>query len=129
MIQITLARLITLGLLLLNVALVTAAQVLLKAGTVKFAAVSQSKGVVSAFFKIIVNPYIMGGTSCYVLSLVLWIYILTRAKLSMAYPIMSLSYVTVMVLSVLLFRENINFNQWIGALLIVVGTSLIFIFK
>lgn len=114
---------------MLNVCLVSAAQVLLKFSTGKFAGLKETKNIATIFWKIISNPYLVSGTACYVMSLVLWVYILTKAQLSIAYPLMSLSYVVVMILSVLFFRENINFVQWIGALFVVMGTSLIFVFK
>jgi drug/metabolite transporter (DMT)-like permease len=128
-IKITLAKFITLGFLLLNIGLVSAAQILLKFGTEKFGSIVGNNNTLVALIKIATNPYILAGTSCYVLSLVLWIYILTRAQISVAYPVMSLSYITVMGLSIMFFKEAINLTQWTGALFIVIGTSLIFLFK
>lgn len=129
MLNITSAKLLAFSLIMLNICLVSAAQILLKFSTGSLGTLKESKNIINILGKIISNPYLVSGTTCYVLSLILWVYILTKAQLSIAYPLMSLSYVTVMILSVLFFKENINFAQWIGALLIVAGTSLIFIFK
>lgn len=127
--MITIQRLITLGLILVNVALVSSAQLLLKIGAGKITSVIDKNHLFESVIKVVFNPYLFFGTSCYVVSLVLWIYVLTRAQLSLAYPIMSLSYVAVMLLSVLFINESVNLPQWGGALLIVIGTSVIFLFK
>lgn len=129
MLKITSVRLLSFSLIMLNIFLVSAAQVLLKFSTEGLSGLKNNKSILSIASKIISNPYLMSGTGCYVLSLVLWVYILSKSQLSIAYPMMSLSYVTVMILSVFLFKENINFVQWAGAILVVIGTSLIFIFK
>lgn len=126
---ITISRLITLGLLLLNVVLVSSAQLLLKMGSSKVASLMNKDHLINSFFKIAFSPYIFFGILCYVFSLILWIYIMTRAQLSVAYPFMSLSYVVVMILAVLFVNETVNLPQWGGAVLIVIGTSVIFFFK
>lgn len=116
-------------LILFNVLLITGAQLALKMGSTGIIGVNKSGGLLQFIFKTISNPYLIAGTLLYVLSLVLWIYILTKAKLSFAYPIMSLSYIAVMFFSFYFFKENVNLYQWIGGFLIVSGVTLMFVFK
>ncbi len=126
---ITPARLIILGLILINVALVSSAQLLLKIGSSRVGWIIGNNDKIVALIKIALDPYIFFGTSCYVISLILWIYILSRTQLSVAYPLMSLSYVVVMLLSIVVMKETVNFPQSIGAFFIVIGISMIFLSK
>lgn len=125
----TVSRIVTLSLLCVNVALVSSAQLLLKIGAGKVNSLFDRGHLFMSSLRIMFNPYIFFGTFCYVVSLVLWIYILTRSQLSISYPFMSLSYGVVMILSILFLNEVVNLPQWGGFLLIVAGTTVIFFFK
>ncbi|MFC1616522.1 EamA family transporter, partial [Patescibacteria group bacterium] len=113
----------------INVILVSFAQILLKIGTGKVEKIFGEKNIFISLSKIFSNPQIFIGTSLYVISLILWLYILSRSRLSMAYPIMSMSYIFVMVLSIYFLKENVGLMQWLGAFLVITGISLIFISK
>lgn len=55
----------------------------------------------------------------------LWIYMIKRFPLSIAYPLGSLTYVFGMVAAIIFFHESIPATRWLGALLIVLGCCLI----
>ncbi|MCQ2974071.1 MAG: EamA family transporter [Bacteroidales bacterium] len=59
---------------------------------------------------------------CMGLATLLWFYILRHFEFSIAYPLISFSYVFGMIASVLIFKENIPTTRWIGLGLIVSGT-------
>ena len=122
-------RLLAPSLLLLNVGLVSCAQIFLKIGALKIQGFLGRFTFGEILLKIIFNPQLILGTFFYVCSLILWVYLLTRIRLSVAYPIMSLSYVTVMAFSFFFFKESVNGWQWGGATLIILGTYIIFSFK
>lgn len=115
-------------LIVLNVFLITAAQLFMKYGAdaITHSQIPLKNGLISVLAKIS-NPYIILGGIAYVSSFLLWIYILTKNPISFVYPIMSLSYITVMVFSIFLFRESVVIYQWIGVFLIISGTFLIFL--
>ncbi len=73
------------------------------------------------------NIYIWIAVICYVLGLVFWLFILSKVKLSVAYPITALVYVLVVFSSWLLLKEEIGVYQIVGTGLIVFG--LLFMFK
>lgn len=62
---------------------------------------------------------------CYGGASLLWMYILKHFPLSVAYPLVSLSYVLGMVAAVLVFHEQVSLTRWIGLALIVAGVALI----
>ena len=56
---------------------------------------------------------------------VLWFYIVKRFPFSMAYPMVSLSYVMGMFAAIIFFHEQIPMTRWIGVFLIMSGCILI----
>ena len=55
----------------------------------------------------------------------LWFYIIKHFPFSMAYPMVSLSYVLGMVAAILVFHEEVSPTRWLGVLLIMAGCYLI----
>ena len=56
---------------------------------------------------------------------VLWFYIIKHFPFSMAYPMVSLSYVIGMFAAIIFFHEQIPMVRWIGVFLILTGCVLI----
>lgn len=55
----------------------------------------------------------------------LWMYILRHFDFSMAYPMISISYIFGMLVAVFLFHEVVPLTRWIGVFLIVAGVILV----
>jgi multidrug transporter EmrE-like cation transporter len=62
---------------------------------------------------------LLGGLAVYGLSTVLLILALRNSELSLMYPIIALTYVWVMILSVVIFHESLNAFKVLGVLVIV----------
>lgn len=58
---------------------------------------------------------------CYGIGSLLWMYIVKNYPLSMAYPLISLSYVFGMIAAVLFFHETVSLTKWIGVFFIITG--------
>ena len=71
------------------------------------------------FFRL--NPYIVVGYSCLVLRGIIWVFILRRIELSVAYPLLSTSFVIVLIFSYYLFGEQIPPLKVIGTFFIIAG--------
>ncbi len=71
------------------------------------------------------NVSVMSGFGCYGLSTVLYLSVLARLELSLAYPTVSLGYVLVMILSRIVFHEPVNRTRWLAAGLICLGVVLV----
>lgn len=76
-------------------------------------------------FKIIYNYKLVFGIMLYGVSAVIYVWALKYGRLSLLYPITSLSYVWVSLLSVKFLKENMNNYKWIGISLIILGVILI----
>jgi drug/metabolite transporter (DMT)-like permease len=79
----------------------------------------------STFISLIWNPYFLGGGLLYVLATGLWVMILSKLPLHIAYPMQSLCYILAALLSYFVFKENITIQQWMGMMAIMFGVYLI----
>jgi multidrug transporter EmrE-like cation transporter len=114
------------GLVLLGVLLNAAAQLLLKAGTnaighFEFSAAN----VLPIGWKVATQPYIVGGLSCYVVSVAIWILALSRVEVSIAYPMLSIGYVVNAAAAYFLFGEAVSVQRLVGIGIIVLGVYVV----
>ena len=58
-------------------------------------------------------------------SSILWMYIVKHFPLSVAYPMISLSYVFGMLAAIVFFHEQVSTAKWLGVALIMAGCCLI----
>jgi multidrug transporter EmrE-like cation transporter len=117
---------VSLGLIMAGVLLNAAAQLLLKAGTnavghFEFTA----QNLVPVGMKLGLEPHILGGVACYVVSLVVWIMGLSRVPVSIAYPMLSIGYVVNALAAWYLFGESLTAQKLVGIAFIVAGVFLV----
>ena len=55
----------------------------------------------------------------------IWFYIIKHFDFSQAYPMISISYVFGMLAAMVIFRETIPLNRWVGVALIISGVILV----
>ncbi|MGY1696329.1 EamA-like transporter family protein [Geodermatophilus saharensis] len=113
------------GLVLIGVLLNAGAQLLIKAGTNALGTLVSPDGPVQTVFRIVFQPYILGGLLSYVVSVAVWIVVLSRVPVSVAYPMLSIGYVVNAVLGYLLFREELGVLKIVGILVIILGVILV----
>ncbi len=114
------------GLILFGVLLNAGAQLLLKAGTRTIGQFDFS--MTNAWpigLKVASNPHIIGGLSCYVISVVVWILALSRVEVSIAYPMLSIGYVVNAGLAWWLFGEAVTPMRLLGIAIIMLGVLLV----
>ncbi len=80
-------------LLFFNVCLAVMGQVLLKQGMIDVGRVGSLKAVIPMLIRALLNPFVIGGIAVYGFTTAIWLVILSRVKLSVAYPMISLGYV------------------------------------
>ncbi len=117
---------VSFSLILTGVLLNAAAQLLLKAGT---NAVGHFEfhfdNLVPIGLKLALQPHILGGMTCYAISLVVWIMALSRAPVSIAYPMLSIGYVINAFVAWQWFGEPLSAQKLLGISVIVVGVYLV----
>jgi multidrug transporter EmrE-like cation transporter len=77
--------------------------------------------LLKALPRIFTDLYVLGGISIYVLSTVLWLWVLSRVPLSFAYPCISVSYIIIIVAGKFVFRERIDGWKIAAIILILIG--------
>ena len=102
--------------------LLTMGQVLMKFGLTKAGDFSWTGPY---FRRLFVNWQFACCGLCYAAASVLWMYIIKRFPFSMAYPMVSLSYVMGMFAAIIFFHEDIPAVRWVGVGLILTGCVLI----
>ncbi|OGF97804.1 MAG: hypothetical protein A2Z06_00630 [Candidatus Glassbacteria bacterium RBG_16_58_8] len=70
------------------------------------------------------NPFVLLGYILYGISSLSWLIILSRVELSLAYPMISIGYVLVVILSRVLFDEHVTLLRFAGTLVICFGVFL-----
>ncbi|RNF38250.1 EamA family transporter [Planococcus salinus] len=109
-------------LVLCNTLILVSGQFLWKIGMERQAdAFSSVFSVVKLFF----TPFIFSGLAMYGLATVLWLFILTKVPLSIAYPLQSSAYVIAVVGAFFIFGESITPWKIAGVCFIMLGVSII----
>lgn len=71
------------------------------------------------------NLKMIAAVACFVSSMVMWLFVLRKLELSIAYPMVSMGYVFVLILSVCLLHEDIYLTKLIGTGLIITGVIVL----
>jgi drug/metabolite transporter (DMT)-like permease len=111
-------------LIVLTVLINTIGQFMVKSGVNRVGAVSLLDA--HAIFRALSSWLVIGGFCVYFVSALVWISILSRAELSWAFPILSLSYVLTVLLSPVLLNESFSAQRLVGTLVICFGVFLVY---
>ncbi|MDA8100582.1 MAG: hypothetical protein M0042_13275 [Nitrospiraceae bacterium] len=71
------------------------------------------------------NLFIWGGFLCYVISVIVWLLVLSRVEVSFAYPLLSVGYIVNAVAGYYLFQENLSITRISGIVIICVGVYFV----
>lgn len=112
-------------LLFFNVLLTVIGQILFKHGMNTVGRVNNIRDVLEKLTQAFLNPYVLSGIAIYGFTTLVWLVILSRVKLSIAYPLLSSGYVLSILFSWLFFKESIPKIRIIGAMIICIGVYLV----
>ena len=101
--------------ILTGVLLNAGAQLLLKAGTN-----ARPLGLALA-----IEPHILAGLACYVVSVVVWVIGLSKVPVSIAYPMLSIGYVVNAIAAYYLLGESVTPMRLAGIGIIIVGVFIV----
>lgn len=119
-------NLATFGFVVTGVLLNAIAQLLLKAGTKSVGAIHLTlDNWLPIGLKLALQLPIIGGLTCYVLSVGLWIIALSRVDVSVAYPMLSLGYVVSALGAWYFFGEAISLQRMAAIAIILVGVAVL----
>lgn len=114
-------------LILISVLMSSLAQIVLKAGMSSTSVVRGLDGGLqwATVLSIATNPYVIGGLAIYFASAVVWLLVLARVEVSLAYPFVGLGFIVTMVLGWWLHGDALNPMRIAGTLLIATGVAVL----
>lgn len=113
-------------LILIGVLLNACAQLLLKAGMSQIGHFNFSlSNVIPIGLKVMGNPPILTGLFAYVFSVGVWLLVLSRVQVSVAYPMLSIGYVVNAIAAYYLFGESLSLVRMTGIFIIITGVYLV----
>jgi multidrug transporter EmrE-like cation transporter len=117
----------TFAFIITGVLLNAAAQLLLKAGTngLGGAIHINAQNWFSTGVKVFTQLPILAGLACYVISLLVWIIGLSRADVTVAYPMLSLGYVAAAFGAWIFLGEAVSLQRMLALGVIVAGVALL----
>lgn len=111
---------ITISVILLSVALNATAQLLIRVsvrGGIELSPSDAWRDLVT----LALQPTLVVATTCFIVSLVTWVYVLSRAETSFAYPFLSLGFVMVAIIGHFFLNEAVSPQRMAALLLIMSG--------
>ncbi|TGE39956.1 hypothetical protein E4K67_02970 [Desulfosporosinus fructosivorans] len=109
---------------LFSIILGATGQFLFRLGMLHYGKVTVT-GIWGQLGAIIFTPAIFLGFSCFGISSILWLVVISRWELSYAYPLVALGYVLAILYGTLLLRETLTLPKIVGSVLILAGISVL----
>lgn len=116
-----------LSLITISVLISSLAQIMLKIGMNRFAmtATFQIENLVSSLMAVFANSYVLGGLFCYGLGAIVWLAVLSRVEVSVAYPFTGLGVAFTAILAYVVLGENLGMQRLLGTTLVMAGVILV----
>lgn len=111
-------------LILVGVALNALAQVCLKKGLQAAGGMSLEHGAVAMLLRVFLQPWVLAGLTCYVVSLVVWLGALSMVDVNFAYPFLALGFIANALLAKAWLGEVIPPLRYVALAVIVAGVAL-----
>jgi drug/metabolite transporter (DMT)-like permease len=122
----TIPLLVILGLIIVTDLCDTVSQLVLKSSInqLKFQ-VDSIKKIIHFLLRLALVPRVWIGLVFSLFSLLLWLFVLSKADLSLAYSMDSLRYVFITFASVVVLKEHVGKMRWMGIAAIVIGIMMV----
>ncbi len=103
-----------------------AAQLLLKEGMNRIGQFAFSwANIAPISLQVVSNPFVLGGLLVYLVAVSVWLLVLSRTSVALAYPMLSLAYIINAIAAYYLLGEDLNIAQIVGIGVIILGVYLI----
>lgn len=117
-----LQMLFTLLIAFVAILLLVGGQTLLKVGLNDVGGVSLFAGdPIGSLLSLFRTPWVILGFVCYGVSSILWLDVLSKLDFSLAFPMVSLTYVFQLLIGRFIFHEMVGLDRVVGVLLILSG--------
>ena len=115
-----------LSLILSSVALNAFAQLFIRQGMLKLGKISlNAEQIFNMVLAVFTNIYLLAGMFSYAISIILWMVVLSKVNVSIAYPFLSIGYIITAVLAYFILQEPLTLQKIIGILIICLGVFIL----
>lgn len=113
--------------ILLSVTLSAVAQIVLKTGMSSMPIENAiRRGLFSGVvWQITTSPWIIGGLGLYFIGTMVWLLVLSKVDVSLAYPFVGLGFILTMLFGYLILGESVSLMRALGTLLVAIGVVMI----
>jgi len=118
----------SLGLVLFSVLAAAGGQLILKHG-MQLATNKQKAAGGSLVIGAATSPWVWLGLAVFGISAVVWLVVLSRVPLSLAYPFNAFGYLVILTASIVVLHERANLFTWAGTTLVVAGLVIVVLSK
>jgi drug/metabolite transporter (DMT)-like permease len=120
-------RAISLALLAVSVVFAVAGQFTLKSAMNEIGRIGrqQAKAPIDTVLNAAKEPRLWIGLALFGFSAVFWLVVLSRVSLSVAYPLVGMSYVVVVLIARYVLHESVPALRWLGVSVVALGIALI----
>jgi len=87
--------------------------------------VNSIKKVINLVVHLLKTPRVLVGFVFSTISLLMWLFVLTKADLNFAFSIDSMRYILIALASVIFLKEKIRFTRWLGIFAVICGIALV----
>lgn len=119
------SRLVSLGLLLVSVGFAVAGQLTLKSAMDHVGRIGKESALGDVLLRAAKEPLLWVGLFLFGVSALFWLVVLSRVRLSVAYPVVGISYIVIVVFARFRLHESVPPLRWLGVFVIAVGIAII----
>lgn len=114
-------------LLVTSVSLAVAGQLTLKSAMEKVGRIGSAEvsSPVATVKKVASEPLLWAGLTLFGVSALFWLVVLSHVPLSVAYPVVGLSYILIVGFSRFVLHETVPVMRWLGVLIVAIGIGVI----
>lgn len=119
------SRIVSLGLLLVSVLFAVGGQLTLKTAMDSVGRIGKTSQVGDTLLRAMKEPLLWLGLALFGISALFWLVVLSRVRLSVAYPIVGISYILIVLLARFRLHEHVPALRWVGVSVIALGIAII----
>ena len=119
------SRVISLTLLLVSITFAVVGQLTLKAAMDRVGRIGRESALGDTLVRAAKEPLLWGGLALFGISAMFWLVVLSRVRLSVAYPLVGISYILIVLLARYRLHEHVPPLRWVGVFVIALGIAII----
>ena len=119
------SRAVSLALLFVSISFAVVGQLTLKSAMDRVGRIGRESELGETVMRAAKEPLLWLGLALFGISAMFWLVVLSRVRLSVAYPLVGVSYILIVLLARFRLHENVPPLRWLGVFVIAVGIAII----